>query len=101
MKIDNAFGDGQTDTGSYRAASGRVFYLVKGFEYPVEVLRFDADTREMVLASVHPGITADMVSENTGWPLQISKQLTVTPEPTKEELSMLNRFDPEGYWTGA
>jgi glutaconate CoA-transferase subunit B len=65
------------------------------------VLRFDADTCEMVLASVHPGISADMVSENTGWPLKISAQLIVTPEPTKEELSMLNRFDPEGYWTGA
>lgn len=64
------------------------------------VLRFDPDTCEMVLYSVHPGVTADSVIENTGWPLQISAELTQTPAPTDAELAMLSRFDPEGYWTG-
>jgi glutaconate CoA-transferase subunit B len=64
------------------------------------ILQFDPDSREMVLASVHPGISAEMVSDNTGWPLEISAQLTTTPEPTAHELAMLARFDPEGYWTG-
>ena len=65
------------------------------------ILRFDADTREMVLTAVHPGITANVISENTGWPLKISAELSQTPAPTDEELVMLTRFDPEGYWTGA
>ena len=39
MKIDNAFGDGQSNTGSDRAASGRVFYLVKGFEDSAQIFR--------------------------------------------------------------
>ena len=43
MKIDNAFGDGQTDTGSHRAAFGRVFYLMKGFKDFVQIFRFDAN----------------------------------------------------------
>ena len=64
------------------------------------ILRFDANTREMVLATVHPGVTEEMVTENTGWPLQISPELTKTPEPSEDELAMLRRFDPEGYWTG-
>jgi glutaconate CoA-transferase subunit B len=64
------------------------------------ILRFDPDSCEMVLTSVHPGVSADMVSDNTGWPLKISAQLTITPEPTEDELAMLDRFDPEGYWTG-
>ena len=55
----------------------------------------------MILTAVHPGITANMVSENTGWPLKISAKLGLTPAPTDEELAMLTRFDPEGYWTGA
>jgi len=65
------------------------------------ILRFDSDSHEMVLSSVHPGVTADAVRENTGWPLQVSADLVQTPEPSEEELAMLRRFDPEGYWTGA
>jgi glutaconate CoA-transferase subunit B len=64
------------------------------------ILRFDADTCEMVLSSVHPGVTAEMVCENTGWPLRVSAELNRTPAPTDKELAMLKRFDPKGYWTG-
>jgi len=64
------------------------------------ILRFDLHTREMVLSSVHPGVTVDMIIENTGWLLKISPDLTKTPEPFEHELAMLRRFDPEGYWTG-
>lgn len=65
------------------------------------LLRFEADTKEMVLVSVHPGASVDMVLENTAWPLKISKDLMSTPAPTDAELAILARFDPQGYWTGA
>jgi hypothetical protein len=39
------------------------------------------------------------VKDNTGWPLQIADQLTETPEPNLKELKMLQRFDPQKYWT--
>ena len=64
------------------------------------ILRFDTETRQMMLVSVHPGITVDSVLTNTGWPLQVADELTRTPEPADEELAMLHRFDPQGYWTG-
>jgi glutaconate CoA-transferase subunit B len=64
------------------------------------ILRFDPETREMMLVSVHPGVTADAVMANTGWPLKVDVELDQTPEPTKEELAMLKQFDPQGYWTG-
>ena len=64
------------------------------------ILRFDPQTREMMLVATHPGVTAESVLANTGWPLQVADQLTQTPEPAEEELAMLNRFDPQGYWTG-
>jgi glutaconate CoA-transferase subunit B len=65
------------------------------------ILRFDPDTREMVLASLHPGVTVDNVLANTGWPLRVAPNLARTIEPTAKELVMLKRFDPSGYWTGA
>jgi glutaconate CoA-transferase subunit B len=64
------------------------------------ILGFDLKSKEMKLISVHPGVTVDAVRANTGWPLQVAGDLTQTPEPTEDELSMLHRFDPQGYWTG-
>ena len=64
------------------------------------ILRFDPETREMMLVSTHPGVTAESVLDNTGWPLLVADRLTQTPEPAEEELAMLHRFDPQGYWTG-
>jgi glutaconate CoA-transferase subunit B len=64
------------------------------------VMKFEPQTKEMMLVSVHPGVTADAVKDNTGWPLKVVDGLTQTPAPTGEELAMLKQFDPEGYWTG-
>jgi len=64
------------------------------------ILRFDPETKEMVLTSVHPGITVDEVLENTGWELRVAPDLETTSTPTGEELSILRRLDPEGFWTG-
>jgi glutaconate CoA-transferase subunit B len=64
------------------------------------VMRFDAQTREAVLVSVHPGIDVDRVMANTGWPLIIADPLEITAEPTEHELAVLRHFDPQGYWTG-
>ncbi|MDH3829228.1 MAG: CoA-transferase, partial [Desulfobacterales bacterium] len=64
------------------------------------LLRFEADSKEMILVSIHPGVTVDRVLENTAWPLKVSKDLMSTPAPTDTELAILARFDPQGYWTG-
>jgi glutaconate CoA-transferase subunit B len=63
------------------------------------LLRFEPDTKEMVLVSVHPGVEVETVVENTGWPLKVTTDLTSTPAPTKSELEILARFDPNKYWT--
>jgi glutaconate CoA-transferase subunit B len=63
------------------------------------ILRFDPETKEMVLASIHPGATVENVKANTGWPLRVSDKLDTTPVPAQSELAMLKRFDPEDYWT--
>ncbi len=64
------------------------------------ILGFDRDSGEMVLESVHPGVTAEEVRAHTGWDLRVAPALRTTPEPTTEELAALRQFDPEGTWTG-
>jgi glutaconate CoA-transferase subunit B len=65
------------------------------------VFRFDPHTCEMVLSSVHPGVEVAEVQANTGWPVKVCDQLERTSQPAIEEIAVLNRFDPQGYWTGA
>ncbi len=64
------------------------------------VLRFDPDSKEMILVSVHPGVSSETVQSRTGWPLKTARNLVQTPPPTREELAVIRRFDPGGYWTG-
>jgi glutaconate CoA-transferase subunit B len=65
------------------------------------ILRFLPDSKEMVLASLHPGVTVEEVLANTGWPLKVADDLTTTPAPTADELVIIRRYDPQGFWTGA
>jgi glutaconate CoA-transferase, subunit B len=63
------------------------------------VYRFDPATREMVLASWHPGQTVDSVQAATGWPLAVARDAGETPAPTPEELATVRACDPAGFWT--
>lgn len=56
---------------------------------PIAVLRFDRDTRQYTLESVHPGYTPDEVQARTGFPLVMADPVPVTPPPTDEELEAL------------
>lgn len=53
------------------------------------VLTFSSDTRELVLESLHPGVTLEQVRENTGWALRVAAPLGATEPPTAEELRVL------------
>jgi len=63
------------------------------------VFRFDADTREMYLASYHPGQSVDSVRAATGWDLRVAADVSATPTPTSEELAIVRACDPDGAWT--
>ena len=65
------------------------------------LFRFDPTTREMMLASAHPGVTVEEVRAQTGWPLRLAGPVVETPPPSPGELATVRRFDPEGFWTGA
>jgi glutaconate CoA-transferase subunit B len=62
--------------------------------------RFDAERGEMVLATVHPGVTADDARRATSWDLRVADDVTETPAPTEEELRLIREdLDPEGAYT--
>lgn len=63
------------------------------------ILRFDSDTKEMVLDSIHPGVTAEEVLKNTGWDLRLAPKVENTEPPTRSELRIIRKYDPRGFWT--
>jgi glutaconate CoA-transferase subunit B len=46
---------------------------------------------------LHPGVTAEAVRENTGFPIEVPAGCPETPPPTAEELKVISEFDPRNY----
>lgn len=53
------------------------------------ILEPDPDTKILTLTSVHEGVKVDDVRSKTGWALDVSPNLTVTPAPADAELEVL------------
>lgn len=49
----------------------------------------DAETKELVVQSLHEGVTREQVEEATGWPIRFAKEVDTTPPPTDQELRAL------------
>ncbi len=98
-KVDYITSPGYGDGGNWRQRVG----LPRGGPSTVittlGVLRFDPNTKEMVLASVHPGVAVAEVKVNTGWDLRLADEVTETAVPTTTELAILHQFDPQNFWT--
>lgn len=56
------------------------------------ILRPDPMSRELVLTSVHPGVTAEQVQDATGWDLAVADDLDETAAPTPEELCVMREL---------
>lgn len=56
----------------------------------------DFENKKMRLKSLHPRVTVEMVTENTGFDLIIPSDVGETPLPTQEELVHMRRIDPMG-----
>lgn len=62
------------------------------------------ETGEIFLRSVHPGVDAEELLRDFPWKLRTAADLeggdvTTTPPPGEEVLSLIRSFDPEGFWT--
>lgn len=64
------------------------------------IFRFDTLTKEMVLASVHPGATVEQVRAQVGWDLPVAENLQTTDPPSEEELRLIRvDLDPQGLYS--
>jgi acyl CoA:acetate/3-ketoacid CoA transferase beta subunit len=60
------------------------------------VLRKDTDERPFRIESLHPGVDAATVVENTGFTVEVPDTIATTPEPTAEQLRLLREeIDPD------
>ncbi|MFL4967571.1 MAG: CoA-transferase subunit beta [Xanthobacteraceae bacterium] len=53
----------------------------------------DAETKEMTVVSIHPGVTREQIQENTGWAVRYAGEVGETPAPTVQELEVLRELN--------
>ena len=57
------------------------------------ILKPHPQTKELTVASLHPGVTIEQARSMTGWDLRFSESLQVTPAPGEDELAMLRELE--------
>ncbi|MGI9385375.1 MAG: CoA-transferase subunit beta [Methyloligellaceae bacterium] len=97
-KVDFITSPGFIEGGSSRADSG----LISGGMYRVvtdlAVLGFDDETHEMAVLALHPGVSPEMVQENTGFEIQMNG-VDHTEPPQANELAVVRELDPDQLYT--
>ena len=53
------------------------------------IMRPDADTKELQVTSLHPGVTRERVAAETGWLVTFAATVEETPPPSARELAVL------------
>ena len=65
------------------------------------VMGYDEETKRMRVEQLHPGVTFEMIQENTGFEMLKADHIEETEEPTQLELKILREeVDPQGYLIG-
>ncbi len=65
------------------------------------VMGYHPESKQMQVESLHPGVSREDVRANTGFEIRFAADLTVTAEPTTEELRILREeVDPTGRVIG-
>ncbi|MGB8645537.1 MAG: CoA-transferase [Anaerolineae bacterium] len=64
------------------------------------ILRIDPESKELALASLHPGATVEQVQAQVGWKLKLAGDLLTTEPPSREELQLIREeLDPQGLYS--
>ena len=60
------------------------------------VMDWCGPNHQLRLVSLHPGITVQQVTDNTGFEVHTGNELTTTAAPTIEQLAIITALDPVG-----
>lgn len=99
-KVEYITSPGFLDGGDSRREAG----LLAGGPYRIitdlAILGFHPDSKRMRIEALHPGISIDMVQENTGFELETADDVAAMEPPTDLELTVLRHLDPERLYIG-
>ena len=56
------------------------------------ILEPDPETKEMIVTSIHPGVTRAQIEANTGWRVRYANEVAETPVPRGDELAALREL---------
>jgi glutaconate CoA-transferase, subunit B len=91
-KLDFITSMGHGEGGDHRARLGLKTKGPTKLITDLAILEPDPVTREMTVTSIHPGVTREQIDANTGWPVRYAANVTETPTPTEQELSVLREL---------
>ncbi|MFZ4277393.1 CoA-transferase subunit beta [Streptomyces arboris] len=95
-RVDMVCGVGY-DRAEAAGPSATRFHRIPRVVSDLGVFDFAPPDRSMRLASLHPGVTVEMVREATGFPLTVPADVPYTREPTAAELALIREvIDPSG-----
>ena len=88
-KLDFITSLGHGEGGDHRARLGLKTKGPTKLVTDLCVFEPEPTTKEMIVTSIHPGITREKIQENTGWTVRYAQKVAETPAPTARELETL------------
>ncbi len=88
-KLDFVTSLGHGEGGDHRARLGVKTKGPTRLMTDLAVFEPEPGSNEMIVTSLHPGVTREQIVENTGWPVRFAATVAETPPPTKIELEAL------------
>src|SRR5215468_3537363 len=88
-KLDFVTSMGHGEGGDHRARLGLATKGPTKLITDLCIFEPDPASKEMIVTSIHPGVSRDRIVANTGWPARFAAHLTETPAPTDSELKSL------------
>ena len=79
--------DGQARRGRKTIGKGPVMVITD-----LCILRPEPETNELIVVSLHPGVTREQVTEATGWDVRFADALQTTDLPSQREIEVLREL---------
>jgi glutaconate CoA-transferase subunit B len=88
-KLDFVTSLGHGEGGDHRARLGVATKGPSKLLTDLAIFEPDPKTKEMVVTSIHPGVTRGQIADNAGWSVRYADRVGETPPPSARELEVL------------
>ena len=92
-KLDFITSLGHGEGGGHRARLGVATKGPTKLVTDLAVFEPDAESKEMTVVAIHPGVTREKIAAHTGWPVRYAISVAETPAPTAQELEVLRELN--------